>query len=102
MKDKNENKNEGSINDSFKEENTNNSLKDEQAMNKTEKDENDEINIDEEIKENDTTQEIVIESNIDYLGYGMMSISAVFLTLTIIFAIIKKKHQLKSRKKSSK
>ena len=83
MHDKNENKNEESMNDSFKEE-------------------NDEINTDEEIKENTTTQEIIIENNVNYLGYGIMSISAVFLTLTIIFAIILKKHQLNSRKKSSK
>ena len=82
MHDKNENKNEESMNDSFKEE-------------------NDEIKTDEEIKENTTTQEI-IENNVNYLGYGIMSISAVFLTLTIIFAIILKKHQLNSRKKSSK
>lgn len=83
MQDKNENKNEESMNDSFKEE-------------------NDEIKTDEEIKENTTTQEIIIENNVNYLGYGIMSISAVFLTLTIIFAIILKKHQLNSRKKSSK
>ena len=83
MHDKNENKNEESMNDSFKEE-------------------NDEIKTDEEIKENTTTQEIIIENNVNYLGYGIMSISAVFLTLTIIFAIILKKHQLNSRKKSSK
>ena len=69
MHDKNENKNEESMNDSFKEE-------------------NDEIKTDEEIKENTTTQEIIIENNVNYLGYGIMSISAVFLTLTIIFAII--------------
>ena len=66
------------------------------------KEENDEIKTDEEIKENTTTQEIIIENNVNYLGYGIMSISAVFLTLTIIFAIILKKHQLNSRKKSSK
>lgn len=83
MQDKNENKNEESINDSFKEE-------------------NDEIKTDEEIKENTTTQEIIIENNVNYLGYGIMSISVVFFTLTIIFAIILKKHQLNSRKKSSK
>ena len=83
MQDKNENKHEESMNDSFKEE-------------------NDEIKTDEEIKENTTTQEIIIENNVNYLGYGIMSISAVFLTLTIIFAIILKKHQLNSRKKSSK
>ena len=100
MQDKNEK--EESINVGFKEENTNNSLKDEHAMNKTEKDENDEINIDEESKEDTTTQEIIIDNNVNYFGYGIMSISAVFLTLTIIFAIILKKHQLNSRKKSSK
>lgn len=100
MQDKNEK--EESINVGFKEENTNNSLKDEHAMNKTEKDENDEINIDEESKEDTTTQEIIIDNNFNYFGYGIMSISAVFLTLTIIFAIILKKHQLNSRKKSSK
>ena len=95
-------KNEESINDNFKEESINNSLRDEDAMNKIEKEENDEIKIDEEIKENTTTQDPIIESNVNYFGYGIMSISAVFLTLTIIFAIIFKKHQLNSRKKSSK
>lgn len=102
IQDKDENKIEESINDSFKEENTNNNLKDEQTMNKTEKDENDEIKIDEESKENTTTQEIITENNVNYLGYGVMSVSAVFLTLTIIFTIILKKHQLNSREKSSK
>ena len=94
--------NDESINDNFKEESINNNLKDEDTMNKIEKEENDEIKTDEEIKENTTTQEIIIENNVNYLGYGIMSISAVFLTLTIIFAIILKKHQLNSRKKSSK
>ena len=95
-------KNEESINDNFKEESINNSLKDEDVMNKIEKEENDEIKTDEEIKENTTTQDHIIESNFNYFGYGIMSISAVFLTLTIIFAIILKKHQLNSIKKSSK
>lgn len=95
-------KNEESINDNFKEESINNSLKDEDVMNKIEKEENDEIKTEEEIKENITTQEPIIESNVNCFGYGIMSISAVFLTLTIIFAIILKKHQLNSRKKSSK
>ena len=95
-------KNEESINDNFKEESINNSLKDEDTMNKIEKEENDEIKTEEEIKENTATQEPIIESNVNYFGYGIMGISAVFLTLTIIFAIILKKHQLNSRKKSSK
>lgn len=95
-------KNDESINDNFKEESINNSLKDEDTMNKIEKEENDEIKTEEEIKENITTQEPIIESNVNYFGYGIMSISAVFLTLTIIFAIILKKHQLNSRKKTSK
>ena len=102
MQDKNENEKEESINDNFKEENINNSLKDEQEMNKIEKEENDVIKTDEEIKENTTTQESIVENNVNYLGYGIMSISAIFLTLAIIFAIILKKHQLKLRKKSSK
>lgn len=95
-------KNDESINDNFKEESINNSLKDEDTMNKIEKEENDEIKTEEEIKENITIQEPIIESNVNYFGYGIMSISAVFLILTIIFAIILKKHQLNSRKKSSK
>ena len=95
-------KNDESINDNFKEESINNSLKDEDTTNKIEKEENDEIKTEEEIKENIITQEPIIESNVNYFGYGIMSISAVFLKLTIIFAIIFKKHQLNSRKKSSK
>ena len=95
-------KNEESIDDNFKEENKKNSLRDEDVMNKIEKDENDEIKTDEEIKENTTIEVPSMECNVNYLGYGIMSISAIFLTLTIIFAIILKKHQLNLRKKSSK
>ena len=102
MQQEDKNEKEENINDGFKEENIENSFKDEHIMNKVEKEENDEIKIDEEIKENTTTNEPIIESNSNYFGYGIMSISAVFLTLTIIFAIILKKHQLNSRKKSSK
>lgn len=59
------------------------------------------------ITDNEIHQDIIVEepainNNVNYLGYGIMGVSSIFLTLTIIFAIILKKHQLNSRKKSSK
>ena len=59
------------------------------------------------ITDDEEHQDIIVEepainNNVNYLGYGIMGVSSIFLALTIIFAIILKKHQLNSRKKSSK
>ena len=61
-----------------------------------------EILTDDEIHQDIIVEEPIINNNVNYLGYGIMGVSSIFLTLTIIFAIILKKHQLNSRKKSSK
>jgi hypothetical protein len=58
-------------------------------------------------KINEAEQEVIIpdnieEKNINYLGVGFLSISSIFLILTIIFTIFLAKYQLKRRKKSSK
>lgn len=51
--------------------------------------------------ESTITQEIQ-ESNINYIGVGILSISSVFLFVTVIFTLLFTKYQLKSRKKTSK
>ena len=53
-----------------------------------------------EIQEEISIQEPVIEVN-NY-AVGILSFSAIFLTLTIIFSIIFTKYQLKAKKKTSK
>lgn len=60
------------------------------------------VNTDNEIHQDIIVEEPIINNNVNYLGYGIMGVSSIFLALTIIFAIILKKHQLNSRKKSSK
>jgi len=52
--------------------------------------------------ENAIIEQTIIESQPNYIGIGFFSISFICLILTIIFAIILKKHQLNSRLKSSK
>lgn len=52
--------------------------------------------------ENTIIEQPIIESQPNYIGIGFFSISFICLILTIIFAIILKKHQLNSRLKSSK
>lgn len=58
-------------------------------------------------KETEKQENIIVETpimndNTNYIGKGLMSISFVFLIITIIFSIIFTKHQLKRRKKLSK
>ena len=58
-------------------------------------------------QETDKQENIIIETpiinnDINYIGMGLMSLSAIFLFITIIFSIIFTKHQLKRRKKLSK
>ena len=60
------------------------------------------VNTDNEIHQDIIVEEPITNNNVNYLGYGIMGVSSIFLALTIIFAIILKKHQLNSRKKSSK
>lgn len=60
------------------------------------------VNTDNEIHQDIIVEEPITNNNVNYLGYGIMGVSGIFLALTIIFAIILKKHQLNSRKKSSK
>ena len=45
---------------------------------------------------------VIINNNTNYLGIGLMSISSIFLIITITFSIIFAKHQLNRRKKLSK
>lgn len=53
-----------------------------------------------------TIENIVVEqiqeSNFNYIGIGILSISSIFLLITIFFTIIFAKYQLKSKKKPSK
>lgn len=51
--------------------------------------------------ENTIVQEETIQYNTNYFSIGMISISAVFLILTITFSIFLAKHQLNARKKYS-
>ena len=58
-------------------------------------------------QETDKQENIIIETpiinnDINCIGVGLMSLSAIFLFITIIFSIIFTKHQLKRRKKLSK
>jgi len=53
-------------------------------------------------KYDEKIEEPVINSNVNYVGIGLMSISCIFFIITIIFSIIFTKHQLNSRKKLSK
>ena len=45
---------------------------------------------------------VIINNNTNYLGIGLMSISAIFLIITITFSIIFAKHQQNRKKKLSK
>lgn len=49
-----------------------------------------------------TVVEQIQEDNLNYIGIGILSFSAIFLCLTIIFTLLFTKYQLKSRKKTSK
>ena len=53
-------------------------------------------------EENIIVVEPVARDNVNYIGIGLMSISSLFLLITIIFSIIFTKHQLNRRKKLSK
>ena len=63
-----------------------------------------EIVADQEIQkeENIIVVEPIVSNNVNYIGISLMSISSIFLIITIIFSIIFTKHQLNRRKKLSK
>lgn len=83
-------------------ENTSENLReDEMEKNELEHLGTDDIETENQIQENIIVEEPIIEHDVNYLGYGLIGISAVFLILTIIFSIIFKKSQLNLRKKSS-
>ena len=52
--------------------------------------------------ENTIVEQPIVESQPNYIVIGFFSVSFIYLILTIIFAIILKKHQLNSRLKTSK
>lgn len=55
-----------------------------------------------EKQENIVVETSIMNNNTNYIGIGLMGMSAIFFTITIIFSIIFTKHQLKRRKKLSK
>ena len=55
-----------------------------------------------EKQENIIVEAPIVNANTNYLGIGLMSISTIFLIITIAFSIIFTKHQLNRRKKLSK
>lgn len=56
----------------------------------------------EQIQENIGIPDVETNHSVNYLGYGLLSISAIFFIITIIFLIILKKYQLKLKRKTSK
>lgn len=73
-----------------------------------EEDTNEELkDITNNVEESETKQETLIpdsnsQTNINYYGIGILSISAIFLIIAIIFSIFLVKHQLNLKKKTSK
>ena len=89
-----------------KQEITENVSKGEEALgnNKEEYKDKNEVSTEQEIQkdENIIVEEPVINSNVNYVGIGLMSISCIFFIITITFSIIFTKNQLNRRKKLSK
>ena len=56
----------------------------------------------EQIQENIGIPDVETNHSVNYLGYGLLSISAIFFIITSIFLIILKKYQLKLKRKTSK
>ena len=94
------------IDEEVKQDITENVSKGEEALgnNKEEYKDKNEVPTEQEIQkdENIIVEEPVINSNVNYVGIGLMSISCIFFIITIIFSIIFTKHQLNRRKKLSK
>ena len=63
-----------------------------------------EVSTEQEIQkdENIIVEETLINSNLNYVGIGLISISCIFFIITMTFLIIFTKHQLNRRKKLSK
>ena len=73
-------------------------LKDETMEEET----NDIIKEDDEKQENVLIEDVQKQETNSYISYGILSVSFIFLIMTIIFTIFFKKYQLKLKKKSSK
>ena len=94
------------MDEEIKQENTENVSNGEQALgnNKEEDKDKSEVSIEEEIQkdENIIVEETLINSNLNYVGIGLISISCIFFIITMTFLIIFTKYQLNRRKKLSK
>ena len=94
------------MDEEIKHENTENESNGEEALgsNKEEYKDKSEVSIEQETQkdENIIVEETLINSDLNYVGIGLMSISCIFFIITITFSIIFTKHQLNRRKKLSK
>ena len=94
------------MDEEIKQENTENVSNGEEALgsNKEEYKDKSEVSIEQEIQkdENIIVEEPVINSNVNYVGIGLISIFCIFFIITMTFLIILTKHQLNRRKKLSK
>ena len=94
------------MDEEIKQENTENVSNGEEALgsNKEEYKDKSEVSIEQEIQkdENIIVEETLINSDLNYVGIGLISISCIFFIITMTFLIIFTKHQLNRRKKLSK
>ena len=94
------------MDEEIKQENTENVSDGEEALgsNKEEYKDKSEVSIEQETQkdENIIVEETLINSDLNYVGIGLISISCIFFIITMIFLIIFTKHQLNRRKKLSK
>lgn len=94
------------MDEEIKQENTENVSNGEQALcnNKEEYKDKSEVSIEQEIQkdENIIVEETLINSDLNYVGIGLISISCIFFIITMTFLIIFTKYQLNRRKKLSK
>ena len=94
------------MDEEIKQENTENVSNGEEALgsNKEEYKDKSEVSIEQEIQkdENIIVEETLINSDLNYVGIGLISISYIFFIITMTFLIIFTKHQLNRRKKLSK
>lgn len=94
------------MDEEIKQENTENVSNGEEALgsNKEEYKDKSEVSIEQETQkdENIIVEETLINSDLNYVGIGLISISCIFFIITMTFLIIFTKHQLNRRKKLSK
>ena len=94
------------MDEEIKQENTENVSDGEEALgsNKEEYKDKSEVSIEQETQkdENIIVEETLINSDLNYVGIGLISISCIFFIITMIFLIIFTKHQLNRRKRLSK